>query len=130
MAYEVEIILIRQVASYLAMPIFVVDPVGNLIYFNEPAESLLGRRYEESREMPAEEWGTIFLPTDEQGNPLAPEQLPLMVALREMRPAHSRFQIQGLDGIRHSLSVTALPLVGQQDRLLGGVAFFWEESGE
>jgi len=127
-AYEVEIILIRQVASYLAMPIFVVDPVGNLIYFNEPAESLLGRRYEESGEMPAEEWGTIFLPTDEQGRPLPPEQLPLMVALAEVRPAHSRFHIQSLDGIRHSLSVTALPLVGQQDRLLGGVAFFWEEN--
>ena len=38
MGYDVEIILMRQFASYLALPIFVVDPKGDLIYFNEPAE--------------------------------------------------------------------------------------------
>ena len=34
MAYEVEIILMRQTASYLAIPIFVVDPNGDLVYYN------------------------------------------------------------------------------------------------
>jgi PAS domain-containing protein len=43
----------RQAASYVAMPIFVVDPGGDLVYFNEPAEELLGLRYEEVGEMPA-----------------------------------------------------------------------------
>jgi len=33
----VELILMRQLASYLAMPIFVVDPVGNVLFYNEPA---------------------------------------------------------------------------------------------
>jgi hypothetical protein len=37
MAYDVEIILMRQTASYLATPIFVIGPTGDLIYFNEPA---------------------------------------------------------------------------------------------
>jgi hypothetical protein len=48
----VELILMRQLASYLAMPIFLVDPDGNLLYYNEPAEYLLGRRYDETGEMP------------------------------------------------------------------------------
>jgi PAS domain-containing protein len=126
-AYDVEVILVRQVASYLAMPIFVVDPDGNLIYFNEPAEKLLGRRYDETGEMTADEWSRVFLPTDPEGKELPPERLPLMVALTQQRPDHSRFSIQGLDGVAHDLSVTALPLIGQQERLIGAVAIFWEE---
>ena len=34
MGYDIEVILMRQTASYLAMPVFVVDPKGNLVYFN------------------------------------------------------------------------------------------------
>lgn len=127
MTYEVEVILMRQAASYLAIPIFLVDPKGDLIYYNEPAEGLLGRRYEESGEMPVEEWSTVFEPTDEVGQPLDPEELPLVIALQELRPAHSRLWIQGLDGARRKLSVTAFPLVGQKNRHLGAVAMFWEE---
>jgi PAS domain-containing protein len=126
MGYDVEVILVRQAASYLAMPIFVVDPKGDLIYFNEPAEGLLGLRYEEVGEMPAEEWSTIFVPTDENGHPMPPQALPLMIALQEHRPAHDRFFIRGLDGPQRELLVTAFPLIGQHARELGAVAIFWE----
>lgn len=124
--YEVEVILTRQLASYLAMPIFVVDPQGNLIFYNEPAEAILGQRFEESGEMPAEEWATIFQPTDEDGEHLPPEQLPLVVALVEHHPAHRDFWIRGLDGNRRHIGVTAFPLIGQAGRCLGAVAIFWE----
>ncbi|MBW2374226.1 MAG: PAS domain-containing protein, partial [Deltaproteobacteria bacterium] len=40
---DVELILLRQLASQLAMPIIVVDPRGDLLYFNEAAEAILGR---------------------------------------------------------------------------------------
>lgn len=126
MGYDVEVILMKQAASYLAMPIFVVDPKGDLIYFNEPAEELLGLRYEEVGEMPAEQWSTIFVPTDEHGDPMPPESLPLMIALQELRPAHERFYIRGLDGQERELFVTAFPLIGQHARGLGAVAIFWE----
>ena len=76
---DVEVILMRQLASYLAMPIFLVDPTGNLLFYNEPAEALLGRRYDETGEMPLEEWSAIFVPVDESGAPLPPEALPLAV---------------------------------------------------
>ena len=116
----------KLVASYLAMPIFLVDPVGNLLYYNEPAEAILGRRYDETGEMPMEEWSTIFVPTDETGQPIAPEDLPLSLAVQHGRPAHGAFWIRGLDGVRHHVAVTAFPLVGQNDRNLGSVAIFWE----
>lgn len=123
---EIELILARQLASYLVMPIFIVDPRGNLIYYNEPAELILGRRFEETGEMPVEEWSTLFKPTDEAGNPLAPEALPLVIALTQHFPAHRDMWIEGLDGVRRMIEVTAFPINGQAERYLGALAIFWE----
>ena len=123
---EVELILVRQLAGYLTLPIFVVDPEGNLLYYNEPAEHLLGLRYEETGEMPVEEWSTVFVPKDADGAPLPPEALPLVRALAQKSPQHGRMVIDGLDGARRMLDVTALPLIGQNGRELGALAVFWE----
>jgi hypothetical protein len=54
--------------------------------------------------MPAAEWSTIFVPTDENGDPMPPESLSLIIALQELRPAHDRFYIRGLDGHERELS--------------------------
>jgi PAS domain-containing protein len=123
---EIELILARQLASYLVMPIFIVDPQGTLIYYNEPAERILGRHFEETGEMPVEEWSTLFNPTDENDKPLAPESLPLVIALTQHHPAHRDFWIEGLDGVRRLIEVTAFPLNGQGERYLGALAIFWE----
>ncbi len=80
--------------------------------------------------MPASKWSTLFTPTDEQGNRLPPEALPLMIALKDRKPANRKFWIQGLDGVRHYIGVTALPLIGQASRFLGAVALFWEDSAQ
>ena len=122
--YQIEMILLRQVASYLAMPIFIVDPQGTLVFYNEPAENILGKRFEETGEMSREEWWTAFL-TDEQGRRLEPEEVPVMIALNDRRPTHGDLWIQGLDGVRRHIEATAFPLVGQSDRFLGAVALFW-----
>jgi len=123
---EVEIILARQLASYLALPIFLVDPHGDLLYYNEQAEAVLGYRFDETGAMPALEWATIFRPYDEQGKPIAPEQLPLMIALTRRQPARSTFWIKGMDGRERHIEVMAIPLVGQAARFLGAMALFWE----
>jgi PAS domain-containing protein len=125
--HEVEMILMKQVASYLAMPIFLVDVDGNLLFYNEPAEQLLGCRYDETGELPLDEWGTMFAPFDSRGEPIPPDSLPLGIAVRQRRPAHGSFSMRGMDGVSHDISVTAFPLVGQHDRALGAVAVFWEE---
>lgn len=124
--HEVELILVRQLAGYLTLPIFVVDPKGTLLYYNEPAELLLGLRYDETGEMPVEEWSTVFVPKDDDGVPLAADALPLVRALDRKSPQHGRMVIDGLDGARRTLDVTALPLIGQHGRELGALAVFWE----
>lgn len=125
----IELILMRQLAEYLAMPIFVVDPAGDLLFYNEPAESLLGRRFDEAGPMPAAEWSTAFSQRDEGGSPIPPEELPLMVALRKHQPAHRTFWITGNDGVARQLGVTAFPLEGLGGRHLGAVALFWGLDG-
>ncbi len=125
---EVEVILARQLADYLAVPIFLVDPDGTLLFYNEPAEVILGQRYAETGPMPAQVWSTIFQPTDEAGQPLPPDELPLIIALRSQRPAHREFWIRGLtDNVAHRIEVTAFPLIGQAQRHLGALALFWEK---
>lgn len=123
----VELILAKQLASHLAHPVFLVDPQGALIFYNEPAEGLLGLRYEETGAMPLKEWGTIFTPTDEDGTVLPPEQLPLAVALRERRPEHGRLWIKGLDGVDRRIIVMAFPIEGHGGRYLGAMALFPED---
>ena len=38
MAVAIQMILIRQLAGYLSVPLFLVDPEGDLLFYNEPAE--------------------------------------------------------------------------------------------
>ncbi|GJM29932.1 MAG: hypothetical protein DHS20C17_25670 [Cyclobacteriaceae bacterium] len=110
------------------MPIFIVDPDGTLLYYNEPAELILGIRFEENGEMPADEWSTIFTPTNQDGSDLPPEELPLMIALTKRCPSHKSFQIRSFDGLVRNIQVTAFPITGQGNRFLGAMAIFWENN--
>src|SRR5262245_18680074 len=103
----IELILMRQLAGTLVTPIFLLDPSGTLVFYNEPAERILGVRFDETGEMPATEWTTRWEPSDAEGAPLAPERLPLMVALEQGRPAHGELWIQGIGGGRRHIQVTA-----------------------
>ena len=125
-AYEIEIILNRQLADCLSIPVFITDTAGNLIFYNEPAEEILGKRYEETGEMQVEMWGTIFKPIDEAGHLLAPDDLPLVKTLRNCRPYHKIFLIESLKGTIEKISVTSYPILGRSGKFLGAVAIFWE----
>ena len=123
---EIEVILARHLAEQLVMPIFIVSPSGDLLFYNESAESILGCRYDETGVMPANELASIFQTVDQDGKPMNPDDLPIMIALTQRHPAHRRFWIRGLDGALRQIDVTAFPLNAQAHRFLGAVAIFWE----
>jgi PAS domain-containing protein len=123
----IELILLRQLASYLDMPIFVIDGEGRLAYYNEPAEPLLGVRFDQVGTMEMADWLAAFRPGDESGVPLPAHEVPLVVALRERRPVHRELSISGLDGVRRRIGATCLPLSGQGATFIGAVAVFWLE---
>ena len=123
---EVEVILARHLAENLALPIFIVDPQGNLIFFNEPAEAVLGLRFGDTGLLPASEWSTMFEPVEQDGKPIAPEELPLVIAMTQSHPAHKGFWIKDLDKNMRQIELTAFPIIGQSGRISAAVAIFWE----
>jgi PAS domain-containing protein len=126
MTHEVELILARQHASVLGVPVLLVDARGDTLFFNEPAEAILGRRFDEVDALPFEERAAILAPRRENGDPLAVDQLPGMIAMRERRPAHAAFYIHGLDGVLRPIEVTAIPLESAGGRVLGALVVVTE----
>jgi PAS domain-containing protein len=125
-AHEIEVILNRQLADCMSIPVFITDTVGNLIFYNEPAEIILGIRFEDSGEMPVERWSTMFFPLDLQGNPMAPEELPLVMTLKECSPHNKTFRIKSLDNQSRKISATSYPILTRAGKFVGAVAIFWE----
>jgi PAS domain-containing protein len=126
----IELILLRQLATSLVVPVFIVDQSGDLVFLNEPAERLLGVRLEELGDLPFETWTRAFRPKAIDGSTVPADELPLVRAIVDRRPAHGLLRITGSDGVERTIEITAFPLEGGRDRLIGGVAMFWETEPE
>ena len=122
----IQIILARQLASCVATPILLVDAVGTLIFYNEPAEAIFHQRFEETGELAAGEWTVRLAALDDDRKPIAPEDRPMMRVLSECAPLSQTLWIQRSDGEWRHLRVNAFPLIGERDELLGAMSIFWE----
>lgn len=110
--------------SALSTPAFLVDEGGLLVFYNEAAGLLLGKRFEELGTVGPEEWGSLFGPFDANGDPIPYDDLPLVRAVRAGRPAHAEFTVRSTDGTDHDVEVSAFPILtphGSQ----GAIAVFW-----
>jgi len=58
------LILLRQLASYLTVPMWIMDHDGNLLYYNDAAEGLLGVRFDDAGAISAEDLASRFEVTD------------------------------------------------------------------
>jgi PAS domain-containing protein len=120
----IELIQARSLIASLSTAAFLVDEAGNLLFYNEAAEGLLGLRFDEAGEMAPEVWGSRFRPRRPGGEELAVEELPLTVALREGQPGHALMEITGADGRDRQIAVSAIPIRGQFGQP-GAFAIFW-----
>jgi PAS domain-containing protein len=125
MAQAVEMILARQLASELAVPVLLVDARGDTLFYNEPAQAIFGRAFDDIDTLPFEERTAMLAPRRENGEPLPVEQLPGMLAMRERRPAHAEFYIHGLDGILREVEATATPVESAGGHVLGALIIMW-----
>lgn len=121
----------RNLTTGLALPAMLTDDEGTVIYFNDAAGALLGRRFEDVGQMPREEWAREYGPFDDDDRPLAADSLPLAKALRDGRPAQGRFRARLGDRGLQEVEVSALPLV-ESDEYEGSLVVFWpvEEAAE
>jgi PAS domain-containing protein len=120
----VELILARNLISAVELAAFIVDPDGVVVYFNEAAGKLIGRRFEEVGRLDREEWSSKFGPFDEFGQLVPTDSLPLTAALREGLPANGRFHVRVGDDDLLEVDVSALPLVTAQG-FRGALVVFW-----
>ena len=65
--HPVEMILLRQLAGYLTIAIWMMDSNGNLVYYNEPAEKLLGVTFDDAGPIHADQLSEMFRATDLEG---------------------------------------------------------------
>lgn len=119
-----QLILARNLLSSLSTAAFLVDVEGSVLFFNEAAGDVLGRRYEETGKMLAGEWTSTFGPFDDDDRPIPFDDLPLTAALRGNRPAHAGFRIRSATGVEHQIEASALPIVGGAS-FHGAMVVFW-----
>ena|SRR5436305_589531 len=118
-----ELILARNLVSIVSLAALLVDVDGRIVFYNDAAAQIVGSPFEEIGTIAREDWNARYGPFDEDGVPLAAEQLPLTIAIREGRPAHARFRVRGESGMLE-VEAGAFPLLGPAS-YHGGMVFFW-----
>jgi PAS domain-containing protein len=119
------LILAREFAASLSTPTLVADERGYLVFYNEAAEAVVGRRFAEEGEMPLEDWLDAFEPRTLTSDPLPPERSPTRIAFDEHRPSHLRYLVTSADGVEREVEVTAFPLFAHTDEFVGIVVISW-----
>jgi hypothetical protein len=120
------LILARELAANLATPMFLMDPGGMLVFYNDAAAMLLGKPFAELGEIPSGEFGASLELTTPEGERLLRRDTPSGIAFFEHRPSHQAVMATSYDGIRRSYEATAYPLLGATGEMHGVLAVFWE----
>jgi hypothetical protein len=119
------LILARELAANLSTPMFLLDGMGTLVFYNDAAELLIGRSFAQLGEMSAYEFGERLELCHADGSPMRRRDSPPGIALFERRPAHKVVLATAFDGTRRMVEATAYPLFGAGDELHGVVTVFW-----
>jgi PAS domain-containing protein len=121
------LIVARELAANLATPMFLIDASGDLVFYNDAAEQIIGKPFGEIGTINALEWGEMLKMTTSDGGPLRRRDTPPYISFMERRPAHSTLRVTAFDGTVRELEVTAYPLFAKADEMHGVVAIFWEK---
>lgn len=122
---QLVLILARAFASNLSTPTLLADARGYLVFYNEAAEAVVGRRFSETGEMPLDDWIAAFEPRTTESDPLPADRRPARIALHERRPAHLAYVVTSADGVDREIEVIALPLFAHTDEFVGIIVIFW-----
>jgi len=72
-----------------------------------------------------DEWNRYVTVADENREPLPPDERPMRVALLTRQPVSRRMWSKHHDGPWRQIQVTALPVIGEGDHILGVMNIFW-----
>jgi hypothetical protein len=120
------LILARELAANLATPMFLMDPGGMLVFYNDAAALLLGKPFAELGEIPSGDFGASLQLSTLDGKRLLRRNTPSGIAFFEHRPSHQTVMATSYDGVRRSYEATAYPLLGATGEMHGVLVVFWE----
>lgn len=124
---SIEIILFRQLVTYLVMPSFIIDPDGFMIYWNDAAEQFLDFKFSERDETSTTtDWKLLFTPQDKNGSTLPFDKSPLFISSTQYRIACDKFYITNLQQKLKYIVLCSIPIFNYTDIYLGCIAFFQE----
>jgi PAS domain-containing protein len=119
------LILAREFAANLSTPTLVADDRGHLVYYNEAAEAVVGRRFSEVGELPLDDWLAAFEAKSLTSEPIPPDRRPARIAFDQRRASHLRYVVTSADGFDREIEATAFPLFAHTEDFVGIVAIFW-----
>ena len=123
------LVLIRakHLAESVTTPMLLIDAEGNLIFYNEGAEALLGTPFSDVGSIPASEWQAQFHVRGRDDAPFPLESMPGWIELQGERPGIGHVRLTTLDGTDHFIAVCAFPLFTAQRQFDGALVIFWKE---
>jgi PAS domain-containing protein len=125
-AKSLPLILARELAANLSTAMFLLDANGTLVYFNDAAETIIGRSFAELGEIAANEFGEVLHMATPGGETIRRRDSPAGVAFLQHRPSHQVLYVTGYDEKRRLVEATAYPLLGAAKEMHGVVSVFWQ----
>ncbi len=120
-----ELILARNLLTSISTPAFLLDDEAAVVFYNEAAAAMLGRTFEESGRMDAEQWTRAFGPLNGTGSPIEVDALATTEAIRSGRPSHAEFTIKSASGESTAIEASAFPIVASEAGTSGAMVLFW-----
>lgn len=114
--------LYEKFANTLIIPVFIIDSASNILYYNKSAEKIIGFSFQEKGIISFKDWPTLLKLQDEKGNPVPFEKLPLYISYTQHRLSFSTFFLN-IKGNKLKVDIFSLPVVDNEDNLLGTVVF-------
>ena len=119
------LILARAFAGQLATAVFLLDPEGTIIYYNEAGERLTGRPFIEGAGSTLEDWMMRRRQRDEEGHELPIQELPLGKTMLKREPAHGIIRFQTEDGVDRRIETASFPLFAHTEDFVGTISIVW-----
>lgn len=105
---------------------FLMDPGGMLVFYNDAAALLLGKPFAELGEIPSGDFGAALHVRSVDGEQMRRSETPSGIAFFEHRPSHQAITVTTYDGVHRVFEQTAYPLFGATGEMHGVVSVFWE----
>jgi PAS domain-containing protein len=122
-----ELIIARNLLTSIITPALLVGEEGQLLFFNEAAGAMLGRRFEDTGTLSSSEWTGKFGPFGPDNLPIPYDEIPATIAVRHQRAFQWTFRICVAGNHYTDVEASTIPIVGQGGSS-GAVVIFWPVS--